>query len=163
MIHSNITTGKNVAIDSAVSLNNVKIGDDVTIGKRTTIFGSPANVLEIGAGTRIGSNTIINGYAAPLTIGARCAIGSFCHFIVDTGPTASPQMLQKFPIKELPIRVGNDCYIGHGSMVIAGVTIGDGVIIRPKSFVNRDIPSFCEVGGSPAKVIKTHNPGKTMG
>ncbi|TCO06849.1 acyltransferase [Natronoflexus pectinivorans] len=155
MIHSNIITGKNVSVHPSVSLNNVKLGDDVKIGKRTTIFGHPSRILQIGDGTRIGNNTIINGFAASLSIGKRCSIGTFCHFIVDTGPTASPQMLKKYPITEAPIAVGDDCFIGHGTMIIAGVTIGDGVIIRPKSFVNRDIPSFSEVGGSPAKIIRS--------
>ncbi|ASB48313.1 acyltransferase [Alkalitalea saponilacus] len=154
MIHSNIITGKNVSVHPSVSLNNVKLGDDVKIGKRTTIFGHPSRILQIGDGTRVGNNTIINGFAASLSIGKRCSIGTFCHFIVDTGPTASSSMLNKFPIKESSITVGNDCYIGHGTMIIAGVTIGDGVYIHPKSFVNRDIPSYTEVGGSPAKVIR---------
>jgi acetyltransferase-like isoleucine patch superfamily enzyme len=49
--------------------------------------------------------------------------------------------------------VGDDCIIGHGSMVIAGVSIGDRVLVHPKSFVNSDIPSYSIVAGSPAKVI----------
>lgn len=153
MIHANIMTGGQVEVDESASLNNAKLGDGVKVGRRTTIFGSPQRVLKVGAGTRIGDHSIINGYAAQLTIGERCSIGSFCHFIVDTGPTASADMLKSFPIKEAPISIGNDCLIGHGTMVIAGVTIGDGVFVHPKSFVNADIPPYSIVAGCPAKVI----------
>lgn len=153
MIHANILTGRQVEVHETASLNNTKLGDGVKVGRRTTIFGSPRRVLSVGAGTRIGQHTIINGYAAQLTIGARCSIGSFCHFIVDTGPTASDDMLKKFPIKEAPISIGDDCLIGHGTMIIAGVTIGEGAFIHPKSFVNSDIPPHAIAGGCPAKVL----------
>lgn len=153
MIHANILCGAHVEVDESSSLNNVQLGDGVRIGRRSTLFGSPRHVLSVGSGTRIGQHTIINGYAAQMTIGARCSIGSFCHFIVDTGPTASEGMLKKFPIKEAPISIGNDCLIGHGTMIIAGVTIGDGVFVHPKSFVNADIPPYSIAGGSPAKVL----------
>ena len=153
MIHSNILSGGQVWVDESASLNNVQFGDGVKVGQRTTIFGSPQNILKVGTGTHIGRHTIINGYAAQLTIGERCSIGSFCHFIVDTGPTASEDMLKKYPIKEAPISIGRDCLIGHGTMVIAGVTIGDGVFVHPKSFVNSDIPPFSIAGGCPARVL----------
>jgi acetyltransferase-like isoleucine patch superfamily enzyme len=153
MIHANIKAGRQVEVDDTASLNNADLGHRVRVGQRTTIFGSPRNVLKVGTDTRIGHHSILNGYAAQLSIGERCSIGSFCHFIVDTGPTASEGMLKRFPIKEAPISIGNDCLIGHGTMVIAGVTIGDGVFVHPKSFVNSDIPPFSIAGGCPAKVL----------
>lgn len=153
MIHSNIITGRQIEVDESASINNTQLGDRVKVGQRTTIFGSPRNVLEVGTDTRIGHHCILNGYAAKLRIGERCSIGSFCHFIVDTGPTASEGMLNRFPIKEAPISIGHDCLIGHGTMVIAGVNIGDGVFVHPKSFVNSDIPPYSIAGGCPAKVL----------
>ena len=38
--------------------------------------------------------------------------------------------------------------------VLAGVTIGDGAIVAANSVVTHDVPAFCIVAGSPAKVIK---------
>lgn len=153
MINANIIAGRQVEVDETASINNAKLGDGVSVGRRTTIYGSSRCVLNVGAGTRIGHHTILNGYAAQLSIGERCSIGSFCHFLVDTGPTASSNMLKKYPIKEAPICIGNDCLIGHGAMVIAGVTIGNGVFVHPKSFVNSDIPPYSIVSGCPARVI----------
>lgn len=153
MIHANIITGQGVQADERASLNNVKLGDGVAIGQRSTLFGSPRWPLEVGAGTRIGKHSILNGFAAPLRIGERCSIGHFCHIIVDTGPTASPPMLRLFPIREQAITIGSDCWIGSGTMVIAGVTIGEGVVVQPKSFVNSDLPPNCVAGGCPARIL----------
>ncbi len=50
--------------------------------------------------------------------------------------------------------VGNDVWIGHGVIVIAGVTIGDGAIVAAGSVVTKDVAPCTIVGGNPAKFIK---------
>lgn len=50
--------------------------------------------------------------------------------------------------------VGNDVWIGHGAIIIAGVTIGDGAIVAAGSVVTKDVLPCTIVGGNPAKFIK---------
>lgn len=50
--------------------------------------------------------------------------------------------------------IGKDCWIGAGSLIMAGVTIGDGAIIAAGSVVTKDIPPLSIYGGNPAKFIK---------
>ena len=50
--------------------------------------------------------------------------------------------------------VGNDVWIGHGAIIIAGVTIGDGAIVAAGSVVTKDVEPCTIVGGNPAKLIK---------
>jgi virginiamycin A acetyltransferase len=50
--------------------------------------------------------------------------------------------------------IGNDCWLGHESTVMPGVTIGDGVIVGAKSVVTKDVPAYAIVAGAPAKVIR---------
>ena len=52
------------------------------------------------------------------------------------------------------IIIGNDVYIGYGSTVLGGVTIGDGAIIAAGSVVTKDVPPYTIYGGVPAKFIK---------
>ena len=54
-----------------------------------------------------------------------------------------------------PIKIGRNCFIGCRSTILAGVTIGDNVIIGAGSVVNRDIPSNTVAAGVPCKVICT--------
>jgi acetyltransferase-like isoleucine patch superfamily enzyme len=54
-----------------------------------------------------------------------------------------------------PITVGNNVFIGYGSIILPGVTIGDNVVIAAGSVVSRAIPSNCVAGGVPARVIKS--------
>lgn len=52
------------------------------------------------------------------------------------------------------LKIQDDCWIGHGAIVLAGVTIGKGSIIAAGSVVTKDVPP-CEVwGGNPARFIK---------
>lgn len=54
-----------------------------------------------------------------------------------------------------PIRLGHDVWIGGGAIVLAGVTVGDRVVIGAGAVVTRDVPSDVVVAGNPARVIKT--------
>lgn len=56
--------------------------------------------------------------------------------------------------KNDPIIIGNDVWIGHGAIIMAGVNIGDGAIIAAGSIVTKDVPPCAIVGGNPAKNIK---------
>jgi acetyltransferase-like isoleucine patch superfamily enzyme len=57
------------------------------------------------------------------------------------------------PITNGPIVIGNDVWSGYGSMVMSGVTVGDGAVIAAGAVVTKDVPSYAIVGGIPAKVI----------
>lgn len=54
-----------------------------------------------------------------------------------------------------PIVVGNNAFIGSGTIVLPGVTIGDNVVIGAGSVVTRNIPSNCVVAGIPARAIRS--------
>ena len=53
-----------------------------------------------------------------------------------------------------PIKVGNNVFIGYGSLILPGAVIGDNVVIGAKSVVTGNIPSNSVAAGVPARVIK---------
>jgi acetyltransferase-like isoleucine patch superfamily enzyme len=56
---------------------------------------------------------------------------------------------------EMPItRIGDDCWIGYGSIILAGVTIGDGAIVAAGAVVTKDVAPYSIVAGVPARVLK---------
>lgn len=57
-----------------------------------------------------------------------------------------------------PIVIGNNVWLGMNVVVLAGVQIGDNVVIAANSVVNKNIPSNCIAGGSPCRVIKQKDP-----
>lgn len=54
--------------------------------------------------------------------------------------------------------LGNNVWIGTGSVIAGKITIGNNVLIAPNSFVNFDVPDKSLVIGNPAKIIAKENP-----
>jgi len=52
-------------------------------------------------------------------------------------------------------RIGVRCFIGAHSMLLPGITVGDGSIIAAGSVVTRDVPSGTIVAGNPARPVRT--------
>jgi acetyltransferase-like isoleucine patch superfamily enzyme len=52
------------------------------------------------------------------------------------------------------VNIGNDVWVGHGSTIMSGITIGDGAIIAANSHVVKSVEPYSVVGGNPAKHIK---------
>jgi acetyltransferase-like isoleucine patch superfamily enzyme/coenzyme F420-reducing hydrogenase beta subunit len=53
-----------------------------------------------------------------------------------------------------PVYIGDDVWLGYRSMILKGVTIGEGSIIAAGSVVTKDIPPHCIAAGNPAKIIR---------
>jgi acetyltransferase-like isoleucine patch superfamily enzyme len=50
--------------------------------------------------------------------------------------------------------VEDDVWIGHGAIILSGVTIGRGAIVSAGSVVVANVPPYAIVGGNPARLIK---------
>lgn len=53
------------------------------------------------------------------------------------------------------IDIRDNCFIGHGAIVMPGITIGPNSIVSAGSVVTKDVPPGMIVGGVPGKVIGT--------
>ena len=54
----------------------------------------------------------------------------------------------------MPVRIGNNCWIGAGAKIMPGVTIGDNTVIGAGSVVTKDIPSGVLAYGVPCRVVR---------
>ena len=52
-----------------------------------------------------------------------------------------------------PVSIGAYSFVGAGSVILPGVTVGRGVLIAAMSLVTRDVPDYAIVRGQPAKVV----------
>lgn len=60
-----------------------------------------------------------------------------------------------------PVRIGHDTWIGHGAVIMKGVTIGNGAIIAAKAVVTKDVDPYAVVAGTPARFVKWRHPRNT--
>jgi len=56
--------------------------------------------------------------------------------------------------EDRPVRIGSRCFIGGGSLILPGVTIGDECLVAAGAVVFDDVPSRSIVGGNPARIIR---------
>lgn len=54
----------------------------------------------------------------------------------------------------LTVRIGKNCWIGAGAVILPGVSIGDNSVIGAGSVVTRDIPANVVAVGNPCRVLR---------
>lgn len=53
-----------------------------------------------------------------------------------------------------PIKICSNAWIGMNSIILKGVTIGEGAIVGAGSVVTKDVPAWTMVAGNPAQVVR---------
>ncbi len=74
--------------------------------------------------------------------------------IATAGHPINANLRQKALQFNASVKIGNNCWIGAGAVILPGVTIGDNTIIGAGSVVTKDIPSNVVAVGNPCKVIR---------
>ena len=57
-------------------------------------------------------------------------------------------------VESAPVVIGDKAWIGFNSIILKGITVGEGAVVAAGSVVTKDVPPFTLVGGNPARVIK---------
>lgn len=55
------------------------------------------------------------------------------------------------------VKIGRNCWIGAGAVIVPGITIGDNTVIGAGSVVTKDIPANVVAVGNPCKVLREIN------
>ncbi len=77
--------------------------------------------------------------------------------LASAGHPIQPGLREKGYQYNMPVRIGRNCWIGAGVIVVPGVTIGDNVVIGAGSIVTKDIPDNVIAVGNPCKVLREIN------
>ncbi len=90
---------------------------------------------------------------APITIGNRVMFGpKVCVYTVNHPLT--PEVRNTDLEYGRPVTIEDNVWIGGNTVILPGVTIGEGAVIAAGSIVNRDIPPRVIAGGNPCRVIR---------
>lgn len=147
----NIHIGSNTTIQSHCILGCwIKYAGETYTPSLT--IGNNCNVGEHTHITSINKITIGDG----LLTGRYVYIGDNSHGGLSKGEANIPPIRRKL-VSKGEVVIGNNVWIGDKATILAGVTIGDNVIVGANSVVTKDVPSNTMVAGTPARIIKSLN------
>lgn len=110
----------------ALKKRGVKIGENVHIYS-SEIDGGHGFLVEIGNDVTITNSTILTHDASTKKFLGYSKVGK--------------------------VKIGNNVFVGYGSIILPGVTIGNNVIIGAGTVVRKDIPEGSVVIGNPAQIV----------
>ena len=88
-----------------------------------------------------------------IRVGDNCMFGPSV-VIATAGHPILPALREQGLQYNAPVRIGKNCWLGAGALVMPGVTIGDNSVIGAGSVVTRDIPSNVVAAGNPCRVLR---------
>lgn len=139
--------GKNVRINQPFSVDygyNITVGDNCFINMNCTLLD-----------------------AGPISIGSNTLLGPDVKIYTSQHPLHGAERFWKEPDGTMavktwtsPVKIGSYTWIGGGTVILPGVTIGDNVVIGAGSVVTESIPDNAIACGNPCKIKKWNPPLK---
>lgn len=74
--------------------------------------------------------------------------------VATAGHPVDPELRRQVAQFNMPIHIGNNVWIGAGSVLLPGVSIGDNSVIGAGSIVTKDIPANVVAVGNPCRVLR---------
>lgn len=155
-----IRRGAHLFIGEGVTLNSKNKGYHINMHSPVKLMADrPGATIRIGDKTRI-HGTCIHAYQS-IEIGSNCLIAANCQIFDGNGHDISFENVANrinTTGKSNPIRIEDNVWIGANTVILPGVTIGNGSVISANSVVVKDVPRMAIAGGNPAVIIKNHVP-----
>lgn len=143
----------------------INIGDDCLINGRLVTETNNSKI-EISSNVFIGGNTILDclneiKICENVLISYECILADHdSHSIISEDRRMD---LEKFQAKKMnwrdvknePILIKKNSWIGMRSIILKGVVIGEGAIVAAGSVVTKDVPDYTLVAGNPAIIKKS--------
>jgi acetyltransferase-like isoleucine patch superfamily enzyme len=152
-----------------------------SVGKNTEFygrvrFGTVENNISIGKNCMIGHDVFFSATkGASIQIGNNCSANTGCHIVATNNITIKNgtrigeycsirDQNHSFDDADKPIYeqgfygssiiIGENCWIGRGVIITAGVALGDGCIVAANSSVTKSFEAGSIIAGVPAQLIR---------
>jgi len=157
--------------NSRVFIEDGSRKSDIVLGNHVWLFGiiksQNRGKVTIGNNTRIGEKTRV-WCVNSVTIGDYCAIANNVIITDNNTHPISPEfrLFKKLNLDRygtnlwkysdnMPVKIGNNVWIGDNARILKGITIGDNSVIAASAVVTKDVPANSIAAGNPAKIVKT--------
>ena len=142
--------GKNLWITAPFFVdygNNIYFGNNCEVNMNCTFLDD--NIIHIGDNALIAPNVQIYTAYHPT------------HYL-DRFTISENETFNFCKTQTAPVIIGKNVWIGGGTIILPGVTIGDNTVIGAGSVVTKDIPADTIAYGNPCKVHKANERSKSI-
>jgi acetyltransferase-like isoleucine patch superfamily enzyme len=159
-----LTVGRGSVIEhgarfSCLSRGGITLGRRVTVGKYALVECTGV-LWKLGEGLNVGDDSSIGDFAflgcgGGITIGRNVLMGqrvsfhSQNHAFDDLGSAIRSQ-----GVTQEGITIGDDCWLGSGSIILDGVSLGSGSVVAAGSVVTQSFGPNSVIAGVPARVLR---------
>ena len=114
-----------------------------------------------GMNVHFGSNIYAN-FNLTLVDDTHIYVGSYTMFgpnvtVATAAHPVSPEHRRQDYQYNLPVHIGENCWIGAGAIILPGITIGNDTVIGAGSIVTKDIPAGVVAAGNPCRILREIN------
>lgn len=147
----------------ALSREGIALGRNVTIA-RGAVLACTGVITELGVGLAIGDRSAVGagaflGAQGGLTIGDDVLLGPGVRvFTENHAYDALDVPIRAQGTRRAHVTIEDDCWVGAGVTILAGVRVGRGSVLAAGAVVTRDVPPYSVMAGVPARVLRSRRP-----
>lgn len=156
--------------------HRITMGDNVVVERGVRLWvDTEGSYISIGENSYLSSHCVLNTFDGWIEMGSNCTVNSYAilyghgGLLIGNDVRIAPQVMimstnhiyedpqvpiWKQGIRAKGIKIEDDVWLGAGSIVLDGVTIGKGSVIGAGAVVTKDLPPYSVAVGVPARVIK---------
>lgn len=155
-LEGDVIFSDSVSVETKAFLREVEVGKGTKIDRGAVCIGVVGRRLIIGEECYIGYHAVLDG-SGGLKLGNHVHVSNSVGIWSHSGmllSLAGSKLRDSTHRKEAEVKIEDSVWIGGGSTVYPGASIGHHSVVLPNSTVTESIEPCSMVGGNPAKLIK---------
>ena len=155
-----VVAGPNIEVGEFTIYNDF-VNDPILFERNNVLYHYPVN-----------HDRLVIGKFCSIACGAKFLFTSANHTLKSLSTYPFPIFFEEWGLDQTAVTdawdnkgdiiIGSDVWIGYESVILSGVTIGNGAIIGTRAVVTKDIPPYTIAGGVPAKPLRKRFPQETI-
>ncbi len=151
------SVGEDVVFEAGVRVwhpERIRLGNNIYVGHDAMLKGYYKGEMVIGDDTWLGQGVFFHA-AGDIHVGRRVGVGPFVRILTSYHGEAGRHLaILDSPLEFGAVRIEDGADIGVNTIILPGVTVGEGAQVGAGAVVTRDVPPFAVVAGNPARLLR---------